>query len=276
MNIETLTVPVSSMIFMVLTALFCVAAPIVILLLWKKKYPAMDIRHALIGAAGFFVFALILEQLLHLVMLPLVTDSVVLYVLYGTLAAGVFEETARFITYKLILKKTTARGNPADAITVGIGHGGFEAMALISMTMVSNFVIAVLMNTGNTAMLFEGMTEENIAVGEQQLQMIASNGAGYYIMACVERLMAMTVHICWSVCVFAAAAERKLWWLYPVAIIMHALLDTPVALFQKGVLSMPVMYLSILLPMAIAIAAAVAVYRYMAKRHQQTAIREGR
>ncbi|MDD5946885.1 MAG: YhfC family glutamic-type intramembrane protease [Oscillospiraceae bacterium] len=269
MNVDALTVPVSSMICMVLAALFCIAAPILILLMWKKKYPDADIRHALIGAAGFFIFALVLEQLLHLVMLPLVMNSVVLYVIYGTLAAGVFEETARFITYKLILKKTTAKGNPADAITVGIGHGGFEAMVVVPMMMVSSFVLAVLMNTGNTAMLFEGMSEVEIALGEQQLQTVAANGVGYYMMACVERLMAMTVHICWSVCVFAAAAERKLWWLYPASILMHAFLDTPVALFQKNVLSMPVMYLCLLVPMAIAVGAAVVVYRQMAKRYQQ-------
>lgn len=269
MSVDALTVPVSSMICMVLAAIFCIALPILVLVLWKKKYPDADIRHALIGAAGFIVFALILEQLLHLVMLPLVMDHVVLYVIYGTLAAGVFEETARFFTYKLVLKKTTAKGNPADAITVGIGHGGCEAMLIVPMMMVSYFVLAVLMNTGNTAMLFEGMSEAEIALGEQQLQTVASNGVGYYIMACVERLMAMTGHICWSVCVFAAAAERKLWWMYPASILMHGLLDTPVAMYQKQVLFMPVMYLCVLGFLVISIAVAAKVYRHMAKRYQQ-------
>ncbi len=271
MRVSDLTVPVSSMIYMLAAALFCLIVPIAVLLWWKKKHPTVSIIPALVAAAGFFVWALVLEQLLHLLVLPYVMDTVVPYVIYGTLAAGIFEETGRFVIFKLLMKKTVAKGNPADAVMYGIGHGGFEAIFLVSMTMVSYFVIAVLMNTGNTAILFEGMTEENIALGEQQLEMIAGSGAVTYIMTCVERLIAMTVHISLTVIVFTAAVYPKKWWLYPAAILVHALFDTPVAMYQKAVISMPVMYVCITLLTIPMVIAAVKLYRSMAGDYDRRA-----
>ena len=48
-----------------------------------------------------------------------------LYMLYGALTAGIFEECGRFCMYKTVMRRYDGR---AAAVTAGIGHGGIEAM----------------------------------------------------------------------------------------------------------------------------------------------------
>ena len=46
-----------------------------------------------------------------------------------------------------------------------------------------------------------------------------------------------------SVVVYKAASQRGKLWLYPLAVALHALLDTPAAMYQTGVItSIPVVY----------------------------------
>ena len=123
----------ATMIWLACGALFCFALPIGLLVWWRRT------RHAkltpfFVGALTFFLFALVLEPLMH--QLFLVSDNAVsralnaspwLYALYGALAAGVFEETGRYFAFSVLLTK---RSYPErdTAVTYGIGHGGFEAM----------------------------------------------------------------------------------------------------------------------------------------------------
>lgn len=90
---------------MLISGLFCIIMPIALLIIFKLKNKEISLFPALIGAAMFFAFAMVLEQLLHLIMRPIVSGSVIAYSVYGALAAGVFEETGRFIGFKFLLKK---------------------------------------------------------------------------------------------------------------------------------------------------------------------------
>ena len=66
-------------------------------------------RDFFLGAGIFFLFAMVLEQMLHQLVLrspagPTLQGSVWLTGLYGGLAAGVFEEVGRFCAFKLVLR----------------------------------------------------------------------------------------------------------------------------------------------------------------------------
>ena len=57
------------------------------------------------------------------------------------------------------------------------------------------------------------------------------------LLACFERILAVAFHVGASMLVFTAARDRRKFWLYPAAIVLHALLDAPAALMQKGVIT---------------------------------------
>ena len=65
-------------------------------------------------------------------------------------------------------------------------------------------------------------------------QSITMAGAG---IAMFERISAMMIHVGLSMLVFTAARSRKSFWLYPVAIVLHAIADVPAALYQYKAVS---------------------------------------
>ena len=52
--------------------------------------------------------------------------------------AGIFEETGRFLAFKTVLRKK--QGKDINALMYGAGHGGFEAAALLGITMINNII----------------------------------------------------------------------------------------------------------------------------------------
>ena len=109
-------------------------------------------RAFLLGAAVFLVFALVLEQRAHQLILGgpaggVITGDLGLYALYGGLMAGLFEETGRFAAFQL-LRRSGKGGTPQDALIYGAGHGGMEAVLLVGLTNVSNLLLSFWLNTG--------------------------------------------------------------------------------------------------------------------------------
>src|SRR5699024_7905221 len=94
-----------------------------------KKYPK-SCNPMLVGAWIFFVFAQVLEAILHQVVffVDIFTtnwlQNPLVYAIYASLAAGVFEEIGRFIGFRFLLKKFRSW---KDGIAYGIGHGGIES-----------------------------------------------------------------------------------------------------------------------------------------------------
>lgn len=260
-------VPALNVALLFISGLFCLLFPIAVLIVWKIKNRSASLLAALAGAVTFFVWALCLEQALHMVMLPLVQGSAVLYTVYGALAAGVFEETGRFVTYKLFLRKTTAKGDPADAVMYGIGHGGIEAVMLLSVNLLTYAGIALLINAGQGETILGAMMasvpEEQTALAQAQLESYFLNQPLFYILACAERVLAITLHIMLSITVFAAAHNKKYFWLFPASILAHALFDTPVALYQLKICPMWLMYVLLVVFLTAMLPVAVKLYKKM-------------
>src|SRR5699024_10761872 len=83
---------------------------ILLLVFILKKYPKYW-KPMLVGAGIFFVFAQVLEAILHQVVffVDIFTtnwlQNPLVYAIYASLAAGVFEEIGRFIGFRFLLKK---------------------------------------------------------------------------------------------------------------------------------------------------------------------------
>ena len=223
-----------SILCMGASAAVAIILPIVLLIWFQKGFNAKFIP-ALVGAASFILFALVFEQALHSVVLrpeSIVSTNTILYILYATLAAGVFEETGRLISFLAIRRKYPGAQN---ALSYGVGHGGIEAVLIVGLTMVSNIALSIALNTGK----LDNLNLPGIASIDHETlrEAIGSAAPTTYLLPGVERIGAIALHIALSVLVYYAVMQGGRFWLYPISILLHALSNIPAALLQKGVIT---------------------------------------
>ena len=232
--------PASIVIWLCAAALFAFALPIGTLLWWRGTRKA-KLTPFFVGALVFVVFALVLEPLLHRVCLlgdnavaRAINANPYLYMLYGALAAGVFEETGRYVAFRLLLSKRRFPERDT-AVTYGIGHGGIEAMLLLGVTYGLYAAIALLSRSGNysAALALAGGEAGDVAM---MLGRLGQLTPGLCALAMVERVTAFLLHIALSCFVFLAARDKTQRSWFPFAIALHAIADMPAALYQQGML----------------------------------------
>lgn len=214
----------------------------VALAIWWCKTRKEKVSTILIGAATWFVFAIILESIPKAIFfnpaLPIgktVMGSVVLYTVIGALLAGVFEESGRFIVFKTLLRKRT---NKETAISQGIGHGGFEALFLLVLTGVQYMIYAAMINAGTFQDLIAQVEATGADVSALQAlpEQVMAWTSATSLLWMIERISAVLLHIGLSIMVFYAVKKAKLW-LYFLAMALHAVIDIPAALYQCGVIT---------------------------------------
>ena len=220
------TVPTLSIVLMTLAAFCGVAIPLGLYFYFRKRLGA-DGLPFWIGCIVFPVFALGLEQLAYLAMKHWgfwlnVQSNIWAYGAFAGMMAGLFEETGRFVAFKTLLRKK--RGNDANALMYGAGHGGIEAVLLMSVAMVSNLVFALSVNAGTA--------DPSLA---SSAAMLAGLAPATFLVSIVERIGAITLHISFSVLVWFAAKNGKRFWLFPLAILLHALVDAVAVIMSRFV-----------------------------------------
>ena len=120
----------------------------------KKKYK-INLSVLGLGAVAFFVSSQVLEKIVHLLVLhpqkdgtvPLMTESPLLYVIYGVCMAALFEETARLVFFKWLEKKRALEDS--DALAYGLGHGGLELLYLGMGSLISLLILFSLLESSN-------------------------------------------------------------------------------------------------------------------------------
>lgn len=212
----------------ILTLAFSFLLPVGLLVWWKRKTGA-KLWCFLAGAVCFFLFANILESLMHQAVLygtgPVsvaIQGSPALYVLYGCLAAGVFEETGRLFGFKVLLKNHAEK---ECAAAYGIGHGGIEVILTLGAVYVLYYLasLGVQVAEPETNAVFAGLAS-SISLGSASVAML-------------ERVSAMMLHVGLSMLMFTACREKGRRWACLACIGLHALADVPACLYQTGVLT---------------------------------------
>lgn len=235
-------VSTGSLIMMAVGALLGIAIPIALAWYLAGKHHAR-LSTILIGAGTFIVFALVLESILHQVVLKgphgdAIMGNTLWYALYGGLAAGIFEETGRFLSMKFLMKKEATA--PLPGVAYGIGHGGAEMLIVFGITMISNLAISALINSGQTDVLFAKVPEDAAAQLQTQLDDLQGLTAGSLLLGLWERFSALVLHLGFSLMVWVAVRKRGKWlWLFPAAIALHALVDAGVVMLSKSVGMLP-------------------------------------
>lgn len=235
MTYITLPIPQATVTAITVTLLLCVFLPIVLLILWKIKTKA-KISSFFIGAATFIVFALILESIFHNIMfkfLPILNTSKVAYCIYGGLAAGLFEETGRFLAMKFVMKKYLDKSN---SIMYGIGHGGIESIILVGVSEINNLIMIASVNAGLLPTIMESIPVNLRTTYYEQIKQLWEMPSSTFYAAGVERIGAIMLHIGLSFIVYMAIKDKKPAY-YILAVFLHMLLDTAVA-FLSGYLGM--------------------------------------
>ncbi|MBO4340685.1 MAG: YhfC family intramembrane metalloprotease [Bacteroidales bacterium] len=223
---------------MAVAALLGFAVP-VLLALWLVRKFNIHWQTILIGAGTFIVFALVLESILHQVVLkgPYGTQlmsNVWYYALYGGLAAGLFEETGRFLSMKILLRREPSSALPG--LGYGAGHGGIEMLIIFGVSMISNLLMSVMINNGQADVLTAKVPEESLAQVQAQFAALQGLGAGTIAIGLWERISALVLQLGLSMLVWTAVRRGGKWlWLFPAAILLHALVDAAAVVLSKSV-----------------------------------------
>lgn len=198
--------------------------PVVVALLIRRR-TAAPWRFFFIGAATF-----VLSQVLHIPFNFLVQRSGVLpddtttwanlLIIAGFLglSAGVFEEGARYLTYRYWAKdaRSWSRG-----LMLGAGHGGIEAI-LVGALAAINWV-ALLVTVSNPTMMNAIPAEQQSLITDALATIVTTPWYGLMLGA-LERLFAIVAHLAMSILVLQVFLRRSIIWLF-LAIGYHMVLN---------------------------------------------------
>lgn len=210
---------------------------------------ALKPRDAITGIAIFALFAMVIERALNDYVLHRNEATATLlanplaFVVYGALAAGICEEVGRFIGMRLLLKRaavratsaksaasdsSAARGDDGTALTYGLGHGGAEAWLVGVLVQIQWILFAVFENRGELDSYLGNLPTDSVMRIHLILASLTPQTAGIFAL---ERVAALIFQIGLSVLMWRGL--RAGWrGILPLAILLHALVDVPAALFQ--------------------------------------------
>ena len=223
---------------MAVAALVGIAVPVALAWWLVRKYQ-IRWQTVLIGAGTFIVFALLLEPILHQVVLkgPYGTQlmaNVWYYALYGGLAAGLFEETGRFLSMKFLMRREPSTALPG--VAYGAGHGGVEMLIIFGISMISNLAVAALINAGQADLLTAKVPQEQLPQVQAQFAQLSSITGGTLLIGLWERISALVLQLGLSLMVWTAVRRGGKWlWLFPAAILLHAFVDGVAVVLSKSV-----------------------------------------
>lgn len=217
----------------ILTLLVTLILPLIIYVIYGMTNRGKGVWTAwLLGAAGFFVFQIILRMpILSLVQaipgfVNVIMNYYVLYCLVLALTAALFEVVARFVVAKIMHKKL----NYQRGVAAGLGHGGIEAMVIVGVTYVNNLIYAIMIKTGALRELMwtvadqEGFSDTFGMLGEIEQTMVSTPAYTFYL-AGYERILTMIFHVAMSLIVCYFVYKKKAVVGVLIAFVSHFLVD---------------------------------------------------
>lgn len=192
------------------------------------------------GLFGIGAVTFVASQILHIPfnlvvqrsgLLPEDTTALPNLLLLATflgLSSGVFEEVARYLTYRFWAKdaRTWGRG-----LMLGAGHGGIEAI-LLGVIGLINLVSWYFITESES---LPGVPADQMAVIREQIQAVLDVPWHGVLLGALERVFALAFHLSASLLVMQVFVRRQLFWLI-LSILWHALLNftAVVAVSQWG------------------------------------------
>jgi uncharacterized membrane protein YhfC len=205
--------------------------PITAWIFFTRKF-ALSWKLVLAGGITFVVSQIPHIPLVYALNPFLAKNTVVVQAIVLGLLAGIFEETARYILFKFILKNSRTW---KEGVLVGLGHGGTEALIFGILAAVGFFTMVAYRSIDLSTV--PSIPADQLELAKQQVAAYWSAPPYMAIMGFVERIFAMCLHVGLSVMVLYALANQKPIWFW-LALLWHALVDA-VAVYmvqQSGIL----------------------------------------
>jgi uncharacterized membrane protein YhfC len=202
----------------VVSILGMILLPIVLWIFFKRRF---TLSWKLVLAGGLTFIA---SQILHI---PLVLGlnnfmsglSLMVNAIILGLLAGIFEETARYILFKFLLRKSRSW---KEGVLVGLGHGGIEAI-LVGISVASTLVFMIGYRNVDLSTV-PSISPEQLEMAKQQVNAFWSTPPYMALIGFVERIFAMCLHVSLSVLVLCGIAKKQALWFW-LALLWHALVD---------------------------------------------------
>ncbi|MCR5541976.1 MAG: YhfC family intramembrane metalloprotease [Ruminococcus sp.] len=230
-----------SITFTILSGALMAVIPVVFFIV-MRKFTKFKVKPMITGAVVWFIFAILLKVLLLTPVIGMdnsvskaVKGNVWLYYFVAASAAGIFEETGRFIAFRTVLKRCDDK---SDALSYGLGHGGFESV-YIGIQVAFLGIMAAMVNKGGIESVAKGADDSVIDSLLAQMDKLMSGDIGHALLVGYERIPAVLVHIVFSVIVFAAVRQRKTG-LYFLAVFLHFAVDFSLVLYYAKIVSLGV------------------------------------
>lgn len=227
------TVSMASIVGMGFSLAIALGIPLILFVLLRWRIGA-SYSCFFIGAATFLVFAMVLEQVLHLAVQALTGNllqtNILFYAVYGGLAAGLFEETGRFLAMKFMIGKKLNREN---ALMYGAGHGGIEAILLLGITEVSNLITSMSINSGQFEAVLANLDEAARAATIASISPLWTMPSYQFYMAGIERISAIMLHIGLSLLIYKAVKTKNMRF-YGIAVFLHFFVNAATVLLSTA------------------------------------------
>ena len=133
------------------------------------------------------------------------------------LLAGIFEETARWILFKFILKGTKTW---EEGVVIGTGYGGTEALILGVLALAT----VIYMVSTRSADLSTLVPPEQLELAKQQYADFWSAPVYMAFMGLIERVFAICLQITLTIMVLYSVVYKKPVWFW-IALLWHAFVD---------------------------------------------------
>ncbi|MBR5180874.1 MAG: YhfC family intramembrane metalloprotease [Clostridiales bacterium] len=238
------TVSNQTLVMLGIGAVIFLVVPIIIAIIWKKKKKE-PFTTILIGAATFLLFVTV-EKVIQSFFIadfnPLgtfINARPVLWAFVVGFFPGLFEETGRLVAFKTLLRKRNQR---ETSISYGLGHGGIgEVSVFMTYTMIVYVLYAFMINSGEIKTIVDQVRElspSQLSQIEEAIRQLTEFTPMYLLTMIIERVFAVLFHTGASIMVFYACKDKK-FWLYPLAIVFHTLIDMLGGLMLANVISIP-------------------------------------
>jgi uncharacterized membrane protein YhfC len=220
-----------TIVFSIITLLLSLVLPVILAVWFCRRYKVSAVT-VLFGALTFFIFQLVLRIPLMQILAPVYPGQepltggwqLAVYGLFLAFTAALFEEGGRVIVYKLFLKK---KDDWSNAVAFGIGHGGFEAISIVGITYINNLLLIAMINMG-----LVNVSDNSNELMAQAVQALTDTQPVLFLLAGVERVLAMVLHLGFStLVVYGLVSKRYIYLLY--AFLAHFLLNFPLVFTQK-------------------------------------------
>jgi uncharacterized membrane protein YhfC len=146
-----------------------------------------------------------------------VPNNLLALAIFAGLSAGIFEESARYLTYRFWAKDARSWGK---GLMLGIGHGGIEAILLGILGAWGVFQLTAF----SQGYLLNLIPAEQMAMVEEQITAVFSVPWYRALLGALERLLALAIHLSLSLLVMQGFVSKQRRWLI-LAILWHAVID---------------------------------------------------